>query len=89
MGMNSGLNQTVQNQSQRNNSKPKLKSRFYNSLHKKVGFKHALEWLGLFVPRDEILAWVGGPEKANYTDSKSIRCQILDGPHRDTFVEKI
>ena len=69
---------------------PKKRSKFLNSSQeKKEAFRHALEWLGLFVKREEILAWIGDPAKINFTDSKLIRCQTLDGPRRNCFAEKI
>ena len=59
---------------------PKMKSKFYNSLHeRKVAFKHALELVGLSVTREELLAWIVDPLKIHYTDLKLIRDQTLDG----------
>merc|ERR1711954_282670 len=70
--------------------KQKMKAKFYNSLHERqVAFKHANEWLGVFMTRQELLAWVGNREKENFTDRKLIRDQALDGPRRNAFCEKI
>ena len=63
---------------------------FFNKLHKrKEGFKAALEWLGLFVTRTEIEAWIGDPSKSQFHDRKIIRCPTLDGPRRNAFTKKI
>ena len=70
--------------------RPKMKANFFSSTHERqVAFKHALEWLGLFVTREEILAWVGDREKHSFTDNKLIRDQSLDGPRKNAFIEKI
>ena len=44
------LNNNDNGDAPKKNVIPKMKSKFYNSLHeRKVAFKHALEWVGLFV----------------------------------------
>ena len=48
-----------------------------------------MEWVGLFMEPEELLAWIGDPEKSNFTDNKLIKDQALDGPMRNAFAQKM
>ena len=72
-------------------SRPRIhKNRFANKLHERqVGFKHALEWVEIFMTKLEILAWIGDPAKNLWHDRKILRDPALDNNRLNAFVDKI
>ena len=70
--------------------KPKRPSKFFNKLHeRKTAFKAAEDWLGLFLEREELEAWIGSPEKKEWHIRKIIKDPINDGARRNAITEKI
>ena len=68
----------------------KTKTRFINRLdERRQAFQAALEWIGVFMTREEILAWIGDPSKEQWTDRKILKCQSCDGARRNAVTEKI
>ena len=64
--------------------------RFVNQLHeRREAFKSALDWVGIFVTKEELMAWIGDRNKEFFNDRKLWRDQNLDGPRRNMLVEKI
>ena len=53
----------------------KVKNKFVNKLHERQeAFKAALQWVGVFMTREEIIAWIGDPQKHQWTDRKILKC---------------
>ena len=45
--------------------------RFVNQLHeRREAFKAALDWVGIFVTKEELLAWIGDRNKELFNDRK-------------------
>ena len=68
----------------------KTKSRFVNRLHeRREAFAAALEWIGIFMTREEALAWIGDQAKTQWHDRKIMKCQSCDSARRNAVTDKI
>ena len=64
--------------------------KFINRLHeRREAFKAAKEWIGIFMTREEVEAWISDQNKQLFNDRKIWRCQSCDYARRNALTDKI